>query len=168
MNKLLKTAFILLIILLTIVSYSYGQEAGAARYRPDYRTVAVAVDPLQSLLFHLMGDDAIFLGGNVELAVTSHISLQLDLAYVSVSGVNGFQVGGGGRYYYTGKGVNGGWAGGYLDFFTVGEKSGLETALLSGYKFILGPLFIDPFIGFRLAIPEASVYRFGVNAGLTF
>lgn len=63
----------------------------------DYRTIAIAFDALQFILGQ--ASDMLTLAGNVEYAITPNISLLVDIAYVSASGISGFQIGGGARYY---------------------------------------------------------------------
>lgn len=171
----------------------------------DYRTIAVAFDPLQFILGQ--ASDALILAGNVEYAIRPNISLLVDITYVSASGTSGFQIGGGARYYsrlgsnilliflqaltllynpwgyypYSGsyagkdvnadKGLNGGWIGAYYDIFSIADESGFEAGFLAGHKFVLGPIFLDPFAGFRFGSINDRKFRglrYGVNIGICF
>jgi len=66
MNKISNTLAILSITLLTIAANSHGQEISEAETKLDYRTIAVAFDPVQFLIGLLMGE-VLVLSGNAKL-----------------------------------------------------------------------------------------------------
>jgi hypothetical protein len=149
-------------------TFCYGQSAEEPQTKSDYRTIAIGFDPLQLILGQLLLNGLV-LSGNVEYAVTPNISLLIDLTYLIASGISGGQAGGGLRYYFIGKGLNGMWLGGYVDGIFVGSVTGFEAAILIGDKLVIGPVFIDPFVGLRIQSPQTSIssyFRWGVYIGI--
>lgn len=168
MVKSLLRIFILLVFLCIVVPVSYAQDTTLLEDKSDYRTVAVGFDVLNTLVSLLY--EVFSVGGNVEYAVTRNFSVLVDVYYASYIDIVAYQVGGGARYYLDGKGLNGGWVGGYGDI-VFGDAEGFEIGILGGYKRVFSIFFIDPFVGFRYQSPQnefSTYYRFGVMIGICF
>ena len=170
MIKFQKKLVLLVIIFLIIMSVlCYAQETEETLKKKAYRTIAVGFDPAQIILGILVEPSMLVLSGNVEYAVTKNISVLVNFTYLTLVNIVGFQAGGGVRYYLKGQGLMRVWAGGYCDYAYVENIRGFEAAALVGNKIVIGPFFMDPFIGLRIgSIPDLSLLRLGIYIGLTF
>lgn len=153
---------------------SQNTQGKGKELQGSYRGFAIGLSLLDLILTPVLtGGEATALYNTMEFAIGSNFALQIDIGLIlGQSGTGGLQFGGGFRWYFSGEGLQNGWLGAYFDAYGSSWGEGFETALVVGYKFVLGNLFFDPFVGFRILSDKydgvSPGLRFGANLGLCF